>query len=507
MRRPRWLAGALGGALGFLLVLATASASSTPPWGRCGNPGLRALHAKCGYISVPLDYNAPHGPQIQLAVSIIPHTSRKYQGVVITDPGGPGGSGVALNPSVIGQLQADGYGHAAAEYDWVGFDSRGVGSSIPAISCDPQYFSPDRPSYIPSTSELLRTWLSRSQGYARDCASRTPLQTALLSHMTTLDTARDIESIRRALGQRRITYYGWSYGAYVGQVYATLFPSRVYRLILDSIPDPRTVWYQSNLDQDGALNRNENIWFGWLARYRGIYHLGATARTVRRTFYAAQSRLARDPAGGVVGPDEWNDIFIDPAYYQFTWVASARLFSNWVRHPDAKAARALISAYRAADSVGNDNEFAVYLSTGCTDAPWPTDWSRWSRDNRAIYARAPLWTWSNAWENAPCIYWPARPSRPVGITGRGIRSALLIDETLDGADPFAGSVEVRKLFPHSVLLAEPGGTTHAETPDGYTCVDGTIAAYLNTGRLPARLRHAEWDKTCPPPPVPVPPNG
>src|SRR5581483_5636513 len=93
---------------------------------------------------------------------------------------------------------------------------------------------------------------------------------------------------------------------------------------------------------------------------------------------------------------------------------------------------------------------------------------------------------------------------PVNINGRGVSSTLLTDETLDAATPFPGSLEVRKLFPHSVLLAVPAGTTHAETPDGDLCVVGTIAEYLATGALPARNRHAAWDKTCPPPPVPVP---
>ena len=91
------------------------------------------------------------------------------------------------------------------------------------------------------------------------------------------------------------------------------------------------------------------------------------------------------------------------------------------------------------------------------------------------------------------------------INGSGVQSTLLIDETLDAATPFTGSLEVRKLFPHSVLLAEPGGTTHAETPTGEDpCVDDTIGNYLATGALPPRNNHALWDKTCPPPPTPVP---
>jgi pimeloyl-ACP methyl ester carboxylesterase len=506
---------ALASAIGGMLWMATPAGASTttrvpaPPsiaWGPCSDPNLQAFNAQCGYLSVPLDYNNPSGPQIQLAVSRIQHTSSNYQGVILTNPGGPGGSGLGLNPFLVAQLQADGYGSTAGDYDWIGFDPRGVGSSIPAISCDPNYLGPDRPFYVPFTRQLLDTWLSRSQGYASDCASQSPQQTALLHNLTTVDSALDMESIRLALGQQQINYYGFSYGTYLGQVYATLFPSHLRRVILDSNVDPRYVWYQSNLNQDAPFNRNENIWFAWLAKYDSVYHLGATEEAVARTFYTTEAQLASQPAGGVVGPDEWVDTFLLPAYYEPTWLQWAQVFSDWVNKHDAAAANELITRYNAAAGPGNDNGLAVYLGVECTDARWPTNWNVWSHDNWRIFSYAPLETWGNAWFNAPCIYWPAPASQPVRIDGRGVSSGLLIDETLDGATPFQGSLEVRKLFPNAVLLAEPGGTTHAETPSGDLCVDGTIAAYLDTGALPPRNKDAPWDKTCAPPPVPVPPG-
>jgi hypothetical protein len=114
----------------------------------------------------------------------------------------------------------------------------------------------------------------------------------------------------------------------------------------------------------------------------------------------------------------------------------------------------------------------------------------------------------NAWFNAPCLYWPAPARTPVRVASRGsgsaIKNALLSDETLDAATPFEGRLEVRRLFPHSVLLAEPGGTTHADSLSGDLCVDSTIATYLEHGTLPARKAHAKRDKTCKPLPRPVP---
>jgi pimeloyl-ACP methyl ester carboxylesterase len=249
------LAAVAGAIVGVLWATASASAATgTAPaastssiaWGPCSDPNLQAFNAQCGYLSVPLNYDNPNGQKIQLAVSRIEHTSSNYQGVILTNPGGPGGSGLGLDPFLVAQFQADGYGAVAGDYDWIGFDPRGVGSSIPSLSCDPNYLGPDRPNYIPFTRQLLDTWLSRSQGYAQDCASQGPLQSALLDNLTTVDSAKDMDSIRQALGQQQITYYGYSYGTYLGQVYATLFPSHLRRLILDSNVDPRYVWYQSN---------------------------------------------------------------------------------------------------------------------------------------------------------------------------------------------------------------------------------------------------------------------
>ena len=102
-----------------------------------------------------------------------------------------------------------------------------------------------------------------------------PLQSALLRNMTTRDVAMDMDRIRQALGQKQITYYGFSYGTDLGQVYATLFPSHVRRLIMDSNVNPLRDGYQDfNLDQDGPFNRNVDIWLGWIAKYNKVYHLG-----------------------------------------------------------------------------------------------------------------------------------------------------------------------------------------------------------------------------------------
>jgi pimeloyl-ACP methyl ester carboxylesterase len=506
-------AGATTAATAATATTAAVPKVPAPPaiqWSPCTGQPLKAYHAQCGYVSVPLDYSKPRGAHIRIAVSRIEHTSSKadYQGDILTNPGGPGGSGLALNPYLIEPLKSEGFGAAAADYDWIGFDPRGVGSSVPAITCIPDYFGPDRPNYDPQTDQLLDYWLSESQSYAQACDDQSAEQSALLHNMTTVDVAMDMDSIRQALGQSQITYYGFSYGTDLGQVYSTLFPTHVRRLILDSNVDPLRDGYQDfNLDQDGPFNRNGDIWFAWLAKYDDVYHLGSTETAVQDLYYATQEQLANDPAAGIVGPDEWNDIFLEAGYYEQTWLQLGQAFSEWVNKPDAAAAKNLVNLYEETDTPGNDNEFAVYLSVLCTDSQWPLNWSVWNHNVSAINEKAPFETWDNAWFNAPCIFWSAPSSTQFQVNGSGISSALLIDETLDAATPFQGSEVVRQLFPNSVLLAEPGGTSHADSLSGDLCVDGTIAAYLESGKLPKRNPNAKWDKTCAPLPPPVPSGG
>jgi pimeloyl-ACP methyl ester carboxylesterase len=310
-----------------------------------------------------------------------------------------------------------------------------------------------------------------------------------------------MDSIRNALGQPVINYYGFSYGTYLGQVYTTLFPSHMRRMVLDSNVDPRNVWYVANLNQDVAFERNVKIWFAWVAKYDSVYHLGKTEKAIEALYYKEQAELYRHPAGGIVGGDEWNDIFLYAGYYQFTWLDEAATMVAWVKHHNQAK---LIAEFRADDTPGNDNGFAVYNAVQCTDVQWPLAWSKWQRDNNRVAARAPFETWANAWFNAPCLYWPGQVGTPVKVDGSKTSSALLIDETLDAATPYPGSLEVRRLYPNSVLLAEPGGTTHAGTLSGNACVDGTIAAYLANGTLPPRKPGNRADAFCAPLPVPVP---
>ena len=226
-------------------------------WQACSDPTLQSFGAVCGTVTVPVDYSKPHGKKIQLAVSMVRHTvpDSQYQGVMLVNPGGPGGSGLIY--SILQSFVAQRRGGDA--YDWIGFDPRGVGSSSAGAQL-PAVLLPRRPAAVRSRpTALWQPGCKRSAGYAKSCAQKNDAD--LLNNMKTTDSAKDMDSIRKALGQQVINYYGFSYGTYLGQVYATLFPTHVRRMVLDTNVDPRNVWYQANLNQDVAFERNIKIWF------------------------------------------------------------------------------------------------------------------------------------------------------------------------------------------------------------------------------------------------------
>ena len=467
-------------------------------WRRCKDAFLRDAGARCGMLTVPLDHADPGGATIRLAVSRVKHRSRKYRGVMFTNPGGPGGSGTYL--AGFGQFVP---GTVARSYDWIGMDPRGVGESRPALTCDKRAFQiGTRPkTYDPIDTRTLDAWLDWSEDYARDCAASNAAE--LLPHLKTGDTVADFEVLRRALDANRVSFYGFSYGTYLAQVYATLHPDRINKLVLDGVVDPRNIWYAANVTQDIAFDKAMTRFFRWAARGHADLHLGRTAAAVERTYYRVSRRLAHRRVMGV-GATELADVMLGPGYATFLYPEAAEALSELANRGTARLAR---KAYTSLNPVvpRGDNGYAMYLATLCTDAPWPTDLDFLLADNERLAEDYPFFTWGNAWFNGPCRTWPAAPApAPVDVATTD-QAALLISETRDAATPIEGAYEVRRRFSRAVLIEGVGGTTHAGSLSGVRCVDRRIATYLASGRLPTRKSGDRPDVRCPA--VPTPPSG
>ncbi|QIJ61323.1 alpha/beta hydrolase [Streptomyces sp. JB150] len=455
---------------------------------------------QCGWVTVPLDYAKPYGKQIKLAVDRVGNTGTRAerQGALVYNPGGPGGSGLRFPRRVT--TKAPVWQNVAKAYDFVGFDPRGVGKSTPISCVDPQEFvKAPKADPVPDSEadKLAQRKLARE--YAEGCQERSG---EMLPHMTTPNTARDLDVIRAALGEKKLNFLGVSYGTYLGAVYGTLFPGHVRRMITDSVVNPsrEKIWYQANLDQDVAFETRWRDWQDWVAKNDATFHLGTTRAEVQAKWLQLRADAKKNPIGGVVGPAELIGFFQSAPYYDSAWVSVATVFSEYV----AGDHQALVDAAAPdlSDTAGNaaaENGNAVYTAVECADAKWPTSWERWDRDNTRLHRDYPFLTWSNAWMNLPCATWPAKQHTPVDVkTRKGLPPVLIVQAERDAATPYGGALELHQRFKGSRLITEKDAGSHGVTGLVNPCVNQRVDAYLLTGELDAE------DVTCEPHATPKP---
>ncbi|MFG2948122.1 alpha/beta hydrolase [Streptomyces adustus] len=455
---------------------------------------------QCGYVTVPLDYARPDGKKIQLAVDRIGNTGTKEerQGALVYNPGGPGGSGMRFPRRVTTKSAL--WANTAKAYDFVGFDPRGVGHSAPISCIDPQEFvKAPKADPVPDSEADKRAQRKLAAEYADGCYERSG---EMLPHMTTPNTARDLDVIRAALGEKKLNYLGVSYGTYLGAVYGTLFPGHVRRMIVDSVVNPsrENIWYQANLEQDIAFEGRWKDWEDWVAANDATFHLGTTRADVQAKWLTLRATAKKSPLGGVVGPAELISFFQSAPYYDSSWVPVATVFSKYV----AGDTQAMVDAAAPdlSDTAGNissENGNAVYTAVECTDAQWPTSWKKWDRDNTRLNKDYPFMTWANAWMNLPCATWPVKQQTPVNVkTGKGLPPVMIVQSQRDAATPYAGAVELHQRFKGSRLITEKDAGSHGVTGLVNPCINTRVDAYLLTGKLDGA------DVTCTPHATPKP---
>ena len=453
--------------------------ASTLHWSACTGS---LAPAECSSLRVPLNYADPGGRKITIALSMIPATApaSEQQGVLLVNPGGPGAPGRSLAAAVAAGLSPQ----VAATYDIVGFDPRGVGGSVPALSCDPSFFTGVQPNDIPANTAAEQVLIDRAKTYAADCEQSYGW---LLPYLTTVNTARDLDQIRRAFGVQKINYYAFSYGTYLGQVYGTLFPDRVRRMVLDSTVDPTGAWYEDNITQDYAFQGRIDAFFAWTAKYDSSYHLGTTQAQVEAAYYKVRDQLAKTPIAGqdgpLMGPDELDSTFIISGYLTSVWPAFAEALSQYVVSGNSGA---LVDQYEEWGTTPA-NEFAVYNAVECADVAWPRNWARWQSDTERVYKTAPFEAWDNAWFNAACAFWPVQgPAQPFKVDGTGLPPILMLQGTLDPATPYAGAQNAHRLLPSARMVVVEGGGNHGQSLEEppNACVQNYLNAYLASGAVP-----------------------
>ncbi|MEU5896877.1 MULTISPECIES: alpha/beta hydrolase [Streptomyces] len=459
-------------------------------WGPCKDPELTRTGTQCAKVTVPLDYAAPKGPTLSLTVSRMKATGsdRERRGIIQTNPGGPGGHGLGM-PA---QLRAKMTPRVAAAYDVIGMDTRGLGESSP-LDCGLDSISWFRGAGFDRAS--FDRVAKKSADDARKCNKKYGDR---LAHYSTRNIARDVDVIRGALGERKTSWFGQSYGTYLGAVYANMFPDRVDRLVLDSAMNPRDYGLKMFQAMGPANEKALDDLARWAAPRDGEYHLGKTPAAVRATVEGLVRRAAQRPiqVGGdrldheslpfvlyFLGTDD-----IDNAEYAKTVRLLLDAAAGRTVEPSERLAGLLGAMFRT-DETGTGRDYASALAVLCADttAPGNAEWYR-----KAIEKARPKQPVFGPFHNAPmpCGWWKAKPSEAPTKVSSDL-PALQIQATGDTRTTYEQGLGMHKAMRGSKLVTVPVRTHAVFVGYPNACADKAVNDYLLTGELPSE------DYTCP----------
>ncbi|MDA3625894.1 alpha/beta hydrolase [Saccharopolyspora sp. WRP15-2] len=439
-------------AAAVVATLTPISASATSgrlDWGACPEdvtkPGL-----ECATLDVPLDYRDPGGQTITIAISRLASTNpEKRRGVLLTNSGGPGGSGLDFPAALrdLGMPQ-----DVLDSYDVIGMDPRGVGRSTP-VTCD--LTLAEQPTNIPMYARnpaAVEEEAERVAAVAEKCGSSPTAP--LLPHITTANTARDMDRVREALGEPAVSYFGISYGTYLGSVYTAMFPQRSDRFLIDSATGPDG-WDSEFSRSFGQGFEDRFPDFAEFAAANPEYGLGETPEQVAAKYFELAARLDETPS-----PDGYNGQAFRFATFAALYYDRElpRLAETWhaldtgtpVPAPDSSAVAAAAPA---------DNYQASQLHVICNDSDWPEDVRTYQRNVEVDRFRHPMFGAAGA-NITPCAFWPSEPVEPqVEITDEGPSNVLIIQNLRDPATPLAGARKLREAFGDRarMVTADQGG--------------------------------------------------
>ncbi len=448
-------------------------------WTDCGAP------FECATLSVPLDY-AAGGPSIaHISLIRLPASDHAQRiGSLVTNPGGPGGSGVDF----VRQDAVTIFPAAVRDrFDIVGFDPRGVGLSTP-VRCEADleaYLSADPD---PVTATQWAALGAADRAFATACGAAAG---PLLGEVSTVSAARDLDLLRAALGDATLTYVGYSYGTFLGATYAGLFADRIRALVLDAAVDPA-------LDLVGRLRGQASSFEGALDRFLAwcsadprcdFYEGGASARAFDRLMAGLDRKPLPAPLVGggrtATAGSAWSAIL--GALYSpgFGWPYLARAL-GLAAQGDGSLLLATADALNGRKPDGEySNEVEANSAINCADEPAPTDPAAYMTLAQQLVKAAPRVGRVLAASGLTCAFWRVRPTAtPAPVRAAGAPPIVVIGGTGDPATPYAWSVALAKELSSGVLLTRTG-EGHGSYGLGTPCIDGLVDAYLLDLTVPA----------------------
>jgi len=485
-------------AAAVLLVSACSSGTPSPStlspyyeqklnWRTCGVPGF-----ECATMKAPLDYAKPASGDIRLAVARKKATGPgKRLGSLLVNPGGPGGS-------AIDYLQAyAGAGYPAevrARYDIVAVDPRGVSRSEP-VECltGRQMDAYTQTDTTPDDQEETEQLVDAYKKFAEGCGRHSP---DLLRHVSTVEAARDMDILRAALGDEKLTYVGASYGTFLGATYAELFPDRAGRLVLDGAIDPALTARKLNEEQTAGFETAFQSFSKDCVRQSDcpLGGAGTSPDEIGENLKAFFQQLDEtpiptgDPDGRKLGEALATTGVIAAMYDETQWPQLREALTLAMKTKNGEGLLALSDSYYERDADGKyANMMYANAAVNCLDLP--AAFSTPDQVEKALPAfekASPVFGEGLAWASLNCGYWPVRATgEPRRIEAKGAAPILVVGTTRDPATPYPWAQSLASQLASATLLTYVGDG-HTAYGRGSDCIDSAINSYLLQGTPPPK---------------------
>ncbi len=475
-----------------------AASGDTISWQDCGrdarqvNPDLtRSLFTiECGTVAVPQDWNtakdgkAADGKTFNIALMRIRSKGIKGRlGSIVTNPGGPGGSGLGFLPYLAGEVPV-----LLTRFDLIGFDPRGVGKSNP-VKCisdadlDASFgYEPD-----PVNNAAFQGVVTLARRIGDGCSAKFGQDLRLFS---TEQAARDMDAIRAALGQEKLNYLGYSYGTLLGAVYARLFPGNIRAMVLDGAVDPQQSPVAGSEGQARGFERAFTNFVAWCKQNTGSCPIAPDARAaIVNAINSARTHPVRTSDGRVVTAGWVFYAVVSTLYSQDAWQYLARAIDD-LRKGDPRVTLILADSYAERDKAGHySNLFDANSAVNCADSDqYPT-----VEQIRVLQAdwrtKYPLFGAPLAIGMLNCAVWPSKKDPyPVGPAA-GSKPIVVVGTLGDPATPYESTPKLAQLLGTGTVVTwqGEGHTAYPET----ACIRDAIEGYFIDSKVPAK------DLTCP----------
>jgi pimeloyl-ACP methyl ester carboxylesterase len=451
-----------------------------PDWGRCEGTSDSPAPGKewqCATIKAPLDYAKPDGETVKLALIRSKATGGKgkHLGSLLFNFGGPGGSGVSTLPwyaSTADRLHE--------RYDLVSWDPRGTGASE-GVRCrdDKELQAAEKVDATPDDAAEEKAYFEDAADFGKDCEKSAG---SLLSHVSTTDTARDMDLMREVLGDEAMHYFGISYGTELGGVYAHLFPKNVGRLVLDAVVDPTADTFGHALNQTQGFQRALNNY---------LKSTGQDPEEGTRKIADLLDRLDAKPLPTSSGRDLTETLALTgivlPLYSKESWPGLTTALES-AEEGDGSALLALADKYNERDSSGHYGTSShAQRAISCLDAKQRPTLAETRKRLARFEEISPVFGDYLGWDTAGwCHDWPvAGQFDTPEVSAPGADPVLLVGNTGDPATPYEGARRMAEELGKGVgVLLTWKGEGHGAYGSGSDCVDAAVDSYLLNGTVP-----------------------